>query len=276
MLTPDGDFASNLIRNDSLTLAVAGELFLLVRDNKYARTFIRVFNKLMTDSLMTSADLMQYLPDLLTYAQHRYEVIRQENDYAYTDWDLLPVLGTVNNTQVNAMLKIWLSLPNASLAYKAMTLLLNNDQALTAADVQRFAEDVSYRYSTYKALKKAKKEKLFPKKYLTQKGMAESVIYEYANDEYETSGLKFYKSETISFRGQKAVFYYFIVEYDEDEGRYLAVSGPYNPNASDLDAENTIEALYSDEGFSPDKFAEQKARLLERLSESLKELEGEG
>ncbi|MGN6495590.1 MAG: TraB/GumN family protein [Agriterribacter sp.] len=265
---PTYSFTDNLIENDSVTATIIEKLLPLMADSNLSGSMIRVFNNLHDSGLVLLDKIKPYLNNLLELGERRYQELKKDPDsYGYGNMDLLKLLGKVNAPATNALLRKWIGLPQFYLANKCVELLLHNKQPVTTSEIYKLAEDRSYRIEIYNTLKEAKKHNIFPKKYLTQKHFAESLVFNFASDDASPSEVAFYSSESSLFGGKKETFYFFKVGYEGDEGKtfYLAIAGPFNTAPTNFDTENAYANILFDKEFDPSEIAAQKKELIESL-----------
>lgn len=267
---PTYSFTQNLQSDDSVTATILEKLLPLIGDSNMSACVVQVSNNLHDSGFISLEKIRPYAKNIRAFAQHRYQQLQKDPEaYDYGDMDMVELLGKLNDPASNATLKKWVSLPQLYLVHKCVELLLLNKQPVTTAEVSKMAEDKSYRIDLYNTLKEAKKTSIFPKKYLTQKHFAETLVYNLASDDTEPTDIIFHSSETLSFTGKKGIFYFFRVGYESEEGKtfYLATVGPFNTVVTNLDIKDVYEEMLYDEPFESSEFAGQKKKLLKRIEE---------
>lgn len=261
------DFTDNLDDSLSLTNEIIRPLLPLYSDTVFAEALIGVTNKLLDSNYLSLSEVKAYQPQILKYADHRYTVLKADAaDYSYIDARLIILIGKLKTAQANAMLQKWLNLSELYLVSNAFDELLLNKQTIPSKAILKLASSNDYRLSCYDALKENKKASLFPKQYLTQKYFAESLLYGYANDDYETSSIKFHSQKTILFSGKKKTVYFFKVGYKEDEKEsfYLAGVGPFNIKTTDMNVDDAMEYMHNEE-YDAEKATQQISDIVDRL-----------
>lgn len=265
---PTYTFTNNLISNDSVTATILEKLLPLMSDSNLSGSIIQVFNDLNDSGFISLEKIQPYTNTLLEISERRYNRLKQDKEYYESgNYDLAELLGKLNTPNTNAMLRKWTAIPQLYLAHSCVKLLLKNKQPVTTAEINKLAEDKGYRTYIYNTLKEAKKVNVFPKKYLSQKQFAESLVYNLASDDAEPSDIIFHSSETLSFAGKKGIFYFFKVGYESEEGKsfYLGVTGPFNTKLTNLETEDAYTDILFDEEFNPSELANQKKKLIEGI-----------
>lgn len=270
-------FESNLDDSLLLTVSIIKDLLPLYKDTIFSEVLTGITDKMIDSNLLSINVLKNYQPDILRHANHRYNIIKaNKDDYAYTDYKLISLLGKLKTTQSNAMLQKWLNLPALSIVSDCVDKLMADKQIVPAKIILQLASKDDYRIECYNTLKKYKKLTLFPKQYLAQKHFAKSLIYNYANDDYETSDIVFHSAKAIDCNGKKKNVYIFKVGYKEEEKEffYMTGAGPFNINAADMSIDDAMVYMLNEE-FEASNSAQQIDSILKQLEKMHKESEGD-
>ena len=205
--------------------------------------------------------------DVIKFAERRFKILRNEDDYGSGDNSLIELLGHFSNAQCNAMLQKWLGVKPGYLKLQTITALLKNGQTVNVKVFNQLAADKVYRLDLYDGLKKYKKQSLFPKQYLTQQYFAEAMVYAAATDDDEPSGLTYLSQKVIPFKGKAARFFFYKVAYGEDEDKkyILACAGPFDRDASKLSEDDATGSLYYEQNFDPLILSEQMNALVRQM-----------
>src|SRR6185295_15120264 len=186
------------------------------------------------------------------------------------------LLAAFNDKHCDSILQKYLRLDNLTLKQAAVVRLMMNDRAVSPVEVEKLAADKYYRRDIYDELKKINKLKYYPVKYLSQRHLAESDMWNYAYDDDEPSSVSYLGERVISTKSKKQRFHLFKIEYSyesEDSGKmevykYLGVAGPFSTDVKNLLIENDITGIYYDENFDPKKIDKHLAAYMKSLEET--------
>ena len=175
--------------------------------------------------------------------------LKTRDDYSdYHLFSLVELIGRFHIPASYSLLKDYLAVHNKFLLQKVVKQLLDGDQAIPAAVLNRLAADPVTRLDLYETLKKCKKTALFPREYLVQSRFAESSIFGAADDEDEgTIGKVTVLSKKIAvFDGKTYAWYLYKVSYTTEDGpqNYLGIAGGYNPAAAGLKPQKDMTGIY--------------------------------
>ncbi|HYO22310.1 MAG TPA: TraB/GumN family protein, partial [Flavisolibacter sp.] len=262
-----------LLDSLSLTATLFPDILKKNNDSLFGRVAVVLTNRLLDSSVLTIDMIRPYQDQLIKGAQIAAAAVKRdtENAWEFVEWSSL--LGRLNSTGGNAVLRQMLIHKDIYLKQHIILALLQNNLAVSAAEIIKVAADKSQRSSFYEELKKLKKEALFPAVYTTQKSLAESDLYGYFSDEYESFTLTYVGERTEEYNGAKKRFHLFKVRlaYDEEDTKqtFLAVAGPYDLATKEKLPYSDISGFYADEEFHPTKIN----RLLKAYLEQMKPAE---
>jgi hypothetical protein len=229
---------------------------------------IRVAEKLIDSNLVSISLLKPYQKDLLQFSQvQNNRLNNNQDDFDYSLYSLIPILGKMDNTECNAMLQNFSLVNQPYIQLYAISELLKNNQTINENVIHQLASAKESRTELYDTLKAYKKENLFPKQYLTQKYFAESYVYQVASDDYEPSEITYITQKVVNFKGRQSRFFFYKVLYDEDDEKNysLACAGPFDINTANVFDEDANADIYSEEYFNKDEIASQTDALLQQM-----------
>ena len=250
---PNYSLQGNLKDSVALTRQMFPELLRLLKDSVMTPVILNVFRSLLDSSIVSISMLQPYQQDVMKFAERRFKILRNEDDYGSGDNSLIELLGDFSNAQCNAMLQKWLGVKPGYLKLQTITALLKNGQTVNVKVFNQLAADKVYRLDLYDGLKKYKKQSLFPKQYLTQQYFAEAMVYAASTDDDEPSGLTYLSQKVIPFKGKVARFFFYKVAYGEEEDKkyILACAGPFDRDPSKLSEDDATGSLYFEQNFDP-------------------------
>lgn len=168
--------------------------------------------------------------------------LQDEDAWTWRYGSLVSLLGYLNNTESNQLLKRFLAEKDLYLKSIAAICLVRNGQEADPKEVGKLAADNDYRLDLFKELKSLGKENLFPSKFRTQRYFAEAELYSYATDDYSPSGMEFIGERVAELNGLKKKFYLFRVGFNNEEeneqSAYLGIAGPYEMDTKNLETSN--------------------------------------
>ncbi len=120
-----------------LSATVFPELLPLIKDTNMAPMVIKISYRLLDKELMEAALLQPYQPYILELCAKKYKALQNDaDDYDATTFDLVKLLGRMNNSECNAMLQKWSMTKNIFLQQDAAEMLLKNKQAISPVVIQ--------------------------------------------------------------------------------------------------------------------------------------------
>ncbi len=193
--------------------------------------------------------------DILPYANEFYKVLNERlkdkqamEDESYRYYDLIHILGILNTDISNSLLNKMLSVKDKYLQLATIKELFKNNKPVNPALTLSLAKEDLYRYDLYLDLKKINKLSFFPKQYLTQRLLGQSLLYQNATEDMDDEGsvtVKFLSEKVITYNGKKAKFYLYKVIADDQV--YLGIAGPYSLKLSDIESSENISGVNWDE-----------------------------
>ncbi len=199
----------------------------------------------------------------------------KENYYRYTN--LIKLLGKINIPETNELVKQFGRIEANSIKLDVILALAANNINPDAKDIMNLAKDDEYRVLLYTQLKDLNKSAFFPKTYLTQRWLAQSHMYEYANeDDYPPDSIEFIGERVETYLGKKQKFYLFKICFESGEGSdaecYFGVAGPYSLDPKDHDTNNDVTQVYWDEAFDDTKTIDWLKEMIMKTEEWKKTL----
>jgi uncharacterized protein YbaP (TraB family) len=246
-------FISNLSDSGQLTAGILfPEVLELLSDSLY-RLKILLLSRALLDSSLLSIDVFRpYEQSLIMAAESYYNrsLSAGEYYYYYSYYPLLDVIAKFNSKGSNDMLNRWISIESPDLQLRCIELLLQNKQPVSTRLLEELAAEKEFRTDLFDILKKGGNEKLFPKKYLTQKYFAESLVYYAATDDYSPDKISYITDKGILFKNRESRFYFFKVTYEyeeEDPSHYLVGAGPFNPDGKTVSTGEATASFFDGE-----------------------------
>jgi uncharacterized protein YbaP (TraB family) len=262
---------------DSLQLAVAlyPELLSLLKNPLYWTSVADFTAKLVDSSIINIEMVRSFEKDLLYSADTLLNgILQKEEFYSWEYLDLFHLLGKLNSTAGNAILQRAVRAEDKELKQEVILRLLENNQPVNAAEIEKLAAEKEYRTDFYEKLKKLNRQSFFPAKYLTQKSFAESKAFMLGNDDYTPGEVEYLSQREVVFGGKKQRIYLFRIGYSEEEAgeksSYLAIVGPYALDAKNLETSSDASDIHWDEEFDKKKINIHFDSLLKKGEEYLK------
>jgi uncharacterized protein YbaP (TraB family) len=245
--------------NLKLTAAIYPSLLVWASDSLHASAIANI-TLALEDSAYLSKDVLAssgetfinaariLLPNLVTKDQY--------NDYFLSH--LIKLVGRLHTPAAWALLKDYQSVKNIYLLSLTMNQLLEGQQTLAAAALQRLAADPSYRLSLYDDLKKYQKTALYPKEFLSQAAFARSAIQNAAeedDDDNEVGDISFLSKRTANYQGKSYIFYLYKVCYSgsEEPACHLGIAGGYDAAGTGLEPQKDLSGVHRQESFDGQK-----------------------
>ncbi|THU34861.1 TraB/GumN family protein [Niastella caeni] len=234
-----------------LTATIFPTLQKLARNSVHCDVISNVAIALRDSGLIKQEQLAVAQNDYIQGAKKLLPDVKTGNIAYYSIDDLLNLVGSFNTTAGNEVLKSYLTVKDKFTRKDATVQLIKNKQAVPASVLLKLAADRTVRPLLYEKLKELKKTALFPQQYATQQYFAESIIYEWASDDYDVQKMIFLAKKTATFKGKPYTFYLYRVILDDDgpEG-YLGIAGGYKPGSTSLQVSKEISGIYWDETYS--------------------------
>jgi hypothetical protein len=231
---------------------------LSVISNKGLFEVISGLATILLDSNLINRDvILKYKKPILQIAKQQLAKPKDDlESNAYKYYDLVSLLGIINNPESNQLIRKFEELNDKGIRLRCIITLLKNNQAVNHIDLFTLATSDQFRADLYDGLKKIGREKLFPREYLSQKQLAQSVIYNYAADDDDgiVPEIYFIKERTGLYNGRKQKFYLFEVYYSGSY--YLAIAGPYSLNSVNLSTGNEATTIEWNKDFDKDQIDE--------------------
>ena len=260
-----------------LTKMLFPEILKLANNNLFAERIISISLTALDSGLISLEMLQPYKANFVHTADTILAHLKKNEDYnGYAYLDIVNLLAAFNDKHCDSILQKYLRLDNLTLKQAAVVRLMMNDRAVSPVEVEKLAADKYYRRDIYDELKKINKLKYYPVKYLSQRHLAESDMWNYAYDDDEPSSVSYLGERVISTKSKKQRFHLFKIEYSyesEDSGKmevykYLGVAGPFSTDVKNLLIENDITGIYYDENFDPKKIDKHLAAYMKSLEET--------
>lgn len=250
-------FISRFFDSTELAMPHFHEIMPLMKDSNLANPLLYQANRLLGEKLIKPADLIPYRSILLEYAKRVEKAkIDDENNTVWYYDDLTNLLAALRDPVATAALKRMMLNASVVVKLEVVKSLLALNQPLPTADVLKIAADKGTRLGLYDTLMNAKKLALFPKQYLNQRSLGESILYIYATeDDASVKSILLAGERTVEFRKKKQKFLlYKIVCGDDEPYTYLGVCGPYSltPNAK-LKTYAEVDTIFFDEEYDAAK-----------------------
>lgn len=258
-----------------LTIKLYPEILSLSKDSLFSTVLVDVTRRLMDSNFLSVKDIIPYKQNFLDNGNRVVRLLKDDEEkwWNYVNW--IPFIGRFNDTEGNELLKQFLNLKDMDIRYSAVLALAKNNQPLNPHDIEKIAENKSYRKDLYEEFRKHNKQNLFPAKFATQLKIAESEIHVLCSDDDEPQSVTFIGERTEVFMGKKQKFYLFRVSFEGEDysSSYLGVTGPYS-TGKDMITSSEAAGAYWEEEFDRKKIDEHLKKHLSFIEEYLKEKKG--
>lgn len=239
--------------SDSLLLAKSlfPEVTTLYKDTLLGGAMMQIANRLLDSNMIDKAVALQNQDGILQNATHQIMVFkRDKNASSPHSYDIIQMLGLVNNKQANDLLQKYYTYGDKWDKEPAIVQLLKNDVPVLPVSILKIAEDKENRTFFYDNLKKVGREKYYPKTVFTQKKFAEGYLYELLTLEYDQENpiLTFIAEKVSKVNGVEKRFFLFKVKntYDGEVTYNLGIMGGFDKNIQN------VVLKYDDQEFSYD------------------------
>ncbi|MDP4261071.1 MAG: TraB/GumN family protein [Bacteroidota bacterium] len=207
---------------------------------------------LLDSNMLARKDILPYKDIFIAMARKGLARPKEELEENAADYyNLIKLLGTLNLPESNTVLNRFGKMSNRGVRMRVIIALLKNNQPVDSRDIYTLATTDEYRFELYEQLKKMGKLGLFPRDYLSQKHLGQSVLYGYATDDESPRFISYIGERTEMFMGKKQKFYLYKVPFDEidSSSTYLGVAGPYSPDPKDLNSTHDATGVVWSEKF---------------------------
>lgn len=201
---------------------------------------------------------------------------RQEEEY-YHYLSLVKLLGKLNDAEANEMLKKIGAININSLKLDVVLAQAAGGQQPDTKSLKLLAGSDEFRQYLYEGLKERKRINLYPKEFLSQKLLAQSQMFNYANeDDNPPDKIEYVGERTELFMGKKQKFYLFKICFLFEEGKdddecYFGLSGPYSLVQNNFETSNDASEILWDDYFDKGKINEWFRDALKRTEKWIKE-----
>jgi hypothetical protein len=269
---------------DSMELAAAvlPDLLPLSKDTLFIKMLPQVLAQLADHKLFDWTALAPYKKEYYAYAGRKLKSLleeeKDENDSDPESTYLIRMLGNMKDISATALLQRFLQVKSIDLKNESALALIKSNRPADPLQMEKIAASKSMRTDLYDSLAAWKKEKLFPAKYLSQKGFGACELYRIAtDDEYDSAHTLFIGERQALFMGKQQLFYLYkvtIPNSDDESHSYLGVTGPYKPGSTRLLSNSDASGINWDEEYDPKKTAAQFKGLLDNSERWLKKKAG--
>lgn len=259
-----------------LTQALYPEILSLMDDPGLYEIISELSVTMFDSNLIDVATLREYKDAIINCSKRILSLPSEslkENYYRYSN--LIKLLGKINRPETNELVKQFSRIDANSIKLDVVLALAANNSDPDPKDIMNLAKDDEYRVLLYNQLKDLNKQALFPKTYLTQRWLAQSHMFEYANeDDYPPDSIEFIGERVETYLGKKQKFYLFKICFESGEGSdaecYFGVAGPYSLDPKDHETKNEVTEVYWDESFDDTKKIEWLKEMITKTEEWLK------
>jgi uncharacterized protein YbaP (TraB family) len=269
---PKWDLPNRVIGKWKDSLQVAAALFPtilpLLHDSALAPSVIDIAGDLVDSNLISFSIFSPWQGTILKYSDQRYRSILKDSlNFSMSDYALIGILEKFNNILSNAMLKKWLGVKGNPYHKQQIVLaLLENKQPVSQKVLQELAANRYTRIELYKNLKKYNRSSLFPAKYLTQSYFAESLAEDAASGfSDDEADVRFIKEKELKWKGKTVRFFFYDVFLEESNEHWLAVSGPFNLNRTDISLAQASSEIYQREEYDVSNAENQMKTMVEEM-----------
>jgi uncharacterized protein YbaP (TraB family) len=271
-----GNFQLGWALTDSLQLAVQlfPEMTRLLGDTNYQFTTARLMDVLTDSSLLPLSFIAPYEKQVCNMATKALKKYKADSEiYQANITELMGLLAKLKTPASLRFLDSFGRLKPEYLAYNVLENSLKQQLPANPAHLQKLAASRYYRIDAYKVLKEAGQEKKFPPTYATQAAMAESVLYNHAEESEEMTPLKMQlvKEVMAPYKGKQYRFFVYKIRFEGEENTwYMGFSGPF---AADPKKIMPVENIYDTEWidfdtvFKTSDIQKKLKQYLERLTD---------
>jgi uncharacterized protein YbaP (TraB family) len=225
---------------------------------------------LIDSNLLSKNTIRQYGNYFMESAKRELKADKlsiEENAYEY--YDLIRILGIINQPESNALLTKFSKFDNRGLRYNVILAQLEAKQPVDLKTIYTLATTNEYRHDLYDELKKLNKQNLFPSEFLTQQKLAESKLYSYSSEEDPPASMQYLGNKITDFNGKKQKFYLFKIMFsdDPDAASYLGVAGPYSLDQKNYLSTHEATGCYYSEEYDAKKTEQQLKDYFKSLEE---------
>lgn len=256
----DGFQSLQYSMDDSLELALSlyPEILSLSKDTIFDLELAAITSELVDSNLIKITTLLPYKSNFLKSADRSIIELRDPDKWSFYYTSLIRLLAAFKEEDSNRKLQEMLVVEDLDFKTELILALIRNNQPVPKKDIDSVAASKMHRKDFYDELEKLGKVNLFPLKYATQRGMAESIIFNYAMDEYEPTEIKLIAEKTDKVGSIQSRYFLFKItfKYDDEEGvpeSYLGMVGPFAMDVKNLKTDNSRTQLEWEEQFDPKK-----------------------
>ncbi len=245
---------SQLTDSLQLTRILFPEVMLLSKDSLFIGFTAILANNLLDSSYITTASIKEYEIYFKNAVKKIInEVMDDPEDYDYSITKVAQLLARFNSEEGNAVLQKLILKKKAYINNIVIPELLNNKQVVPKELISSLATDKETRYSFYYRLQQKGLTSFFPVKYASQKFIAESDVYNMANDEDSVEEVVYLTSKLVNFNKEQKRFFLYKVKVGDSW--YLGISGGYEMDEKNLLIKdgNDIGGVYWEEEYSSKK-----------------------
>jgi hypothetical protein len=269
----------NLTDSLWLTASLFPEVLTLSNNHLFAERITDISNELLDSNLIPLSMMLPYRDNFYHSADTLVAALKSkvvnEDYYSYSYVSLLDLLRKFNEEKGNRILQKYLLLNDPLLKKEAAIALAKNKQVVPGLVWDKIAADKEFRRELYDSLQRIGAIQLFPKKYLTQKLLAESDMYNNSDDDDDSpSSIALISERVITYKGARKKFYLYKVtfSYEDEDGEekathYLGIAGPYAISPSDMKTNNEASGLFYGEEYDLKKVDKQFAEYIKTLLE---------
>ncbi|MEI9921667.1 MAG: TraB/GumN family protein [Bacteroidota bacterium] len=220
---------------DSLELLNDVVIDLLNSRTKFESTWelYHVIRAALDSNLFTTerrSEVISMMTDIAEKIANSPASSEKDNYYeVQEEYSVIQTLSSIPFTpQIERIVRKFAEKDNEDNKFLCVQLLLKNNVNVLVKDINWLASKPTIRLSLYEELAKYNKQKQISKKYTTEKMLAESEIYDYMEDDDEyPSSVRFQKEKYVIANGERKKILIFTCRYDEGEGGFTAIAGPY-------------------------------------------------
>jgi uncharacterized protein YbaP (TraB family) len=246
-----GNFRLGWALTDSLQLAVQlfPEIARLLGDTNYQFITIRLLDVLTDSSLLPFSFIRTYEKQVCNIAATVLKKYQADSEtYQPNISELIGLLAKLKTPESLRLLDAIGKLKPEYLKYNVLEKSVKQNIPANPAILQKLAASRYYRIDAYKILKEAGQEKRFPPAYATQDAIAESLLYNYADESEEMTPVKMQliKEVMAPYKGKQYRFFVYKLRFESDEDNvwYMGFSGPF---ATDRKKLTPVENIYNTE-----------------------------
>lgn len=265
----DAYYYLNFHTYDSIELCkeLFPDLFRVIGDPSLGASIMYAAEVLLDSSLLSAEDIRKERNSILAACDNVFELDEEELvEDAYRVARFPTLLRLLNDDDSRRLLARLLETNVLAVKFQALDALLKLGLKVDSRHFDSLAAADAWRYDLYDSLKVNGRSELFPKKYLNQRMLGQSRIFNMAADEEDPEKIEYIGERVATYEGRQVRFHLYTVMYSEGdpESAYLGIAGPFDLRDQGVNTNWRGTGIYWDENYDEARVGEQFERLLEK------------